>query len=259
MDITNKLTILKSLFIMLHNCPIASAFYVPSDTNVTSNNNTDESRGFYFGLIVPAYNTINGNTFDGSWGIWNQDKVTRIPKIGSGIGFGITIGWIPEFKSLGNRFSTDISYITTDHEIDYYFHRSGNDIQLYKTGDATYHILNFNIRFHPVEESDFKAYLLFNTCYSRLILYNSGINFRVSGDAVIPTSIFDGALNGIGYGFGAGISLYFHPKVALNFDIIYRITQYYYGTSANLNTIKDNSFSSNGININTGFKILIIQ
>jgi hypothetical protein len=246
---------------------IAKIFYcivilfLNASTSIAQSNNSQPTRpyGFYGGFVIPSYSTYGGDKFNGNWAMINKERIIRLPKIENGIGWGLYLGYVFDISSgKDNRFATETRYTETDHEFDSSFYSYQNKFYVRGGGDANFHKIDFNIKGYAYSGEYFGIYTMLVVGYSWLVLNKSSLELRTSNDTLFLTSIGNPSLFGLTYGGGVGVSYYFHPRISIDLESVFRITHYTYIEVKGWQNYQG-EYSNSSFNLNLGISVLLFE
>jgi hypothetical protein len=246
---------------------IAKIFYLIvilfliSSTSIAQSNSSQSTRpyGFYGGFVIPSYSTYGGDKFNGNWTIVSKERIIRLPKIDNGIGWGLYLGYVFDISSgKGQRFATETRYTETDHEFDSSFYSYQNKFYVRGGGDANFHKIDFNIKGYSYSGENFGVYVMLGAGYSWLVLNKSSLELRTSNDTLFLNSIGNPILFGLTYSGGLGVTYYFHPRVSIDLESVFRITRFTYIEVKGWQNYQG-EYSSRGFNLNLGVSILLFE
>lgn len=190
----------------------------------------------YFGLNLP-YNSIGGD-FDGQrfLSIPATGEYMIVPKMESGIGFGVVIGYSRMgLNNLG--YGWEVSFQQSKHDYTW----------LNLTGTTTFGIINFDMKgiyaSTPVE-----LYLLLGLAIPWLKV-EDGANWSLSGNTLISSNPMELKYTGFGVNIGAGLDLFLAPNISFGGRIAYRALKYGFGTGKSGKFEIGGGMGGSGINV----------
>lgn len=151
--------------------------------------------GFYLGLSY-VNNSIDGDFNDDTF-YYSSTHAYNVPDVDSGSGFGIALGMRK------NKGAFELGYQRSSHETHSAFVDVGDQ-------DATYNLVDFNIKFDVFAKNKFRPNILIGVGLTWLDIENNMTN---------GVTLSDETFNGLAANLGAGLAYYFTPQWRINVSI----------------------------------------
>jgi hypothetical protein len=154
--------------------------------------------GLYIGLSAVS-NMMSGD-FEDKEVLVGPGQVFGEPKIDDGAGFSLVLG------IRGGSGALEFGYLQSRHD---------TKSILFGESKATYHAVDFNLKFDVLAKDQIRPYVLLGFGFPWLNIENN--KYRGYEDSLGDTTFTGFALNA-----GCGLAYYFHPQIALTGGVIYR-------------------------------------
>lgn len=191
--------------------------------------------GIYLGVAVPHI-TIAGS-FDGESALTGGGEFIVIPKVVSNFGQGALVG------GRTGRSALELSFLRSQHNATFL------DLPV----KVRYHALTCDVRYYLVTESTAQPFVLLGATLDWL---------TIKGGSMTATEIGDAVFQGGGFCAGGGLAIYFHPRVSISGEAVYRLIGYggehsVKGVQNKWMGINDKDFSGDGMNLTLGLRLTL--
>lgn len=180
-------------------------FFLGSTTLALAGNNNDASSGPYLGLTF-LFNSFSGD-FDGKKYFDFNEETILVPKMKSGLGFGITLG--SKYKLQRNKcIAAELAYYHSTHDN---ARLSGGARSVF------FNMFTLNLKYYFLANKIIQPFFNGEFGLSKLSV-EGGTLFGPPEVAIFG----DASYRGLSVGIGGGIAHYPNPKVSINLGIIFR-------------------------------------